>query len=113
MVVADLVDCGMPEGFMYMLECGDGSYYTGSTVNLELRLAQHQVGEGANHTARHLPVRLVYAELYPRIDLAFAREKQIQKWRRAKKEALIRGEHKTLPELAIPYRDLRRRGLLP
>ena len=38
------------KGYMYILECSDGSYYTGSTNNLELRLLQHQNGEGANHT---------------------------------------------------------------
>ncbi|MCU7616855.1 GIY-YIG nuclease family protein [Chryseobacterium sp. PBS4-4] len=38
------------KGWMYILLCSDGSYYTGSTNNLELRLTQHQNGEGANHT---------------------------------------------------------------
>jgi putative endonuclease len=76
---------------MYILECCDGSYYTGSTVDLELRLEQHQNGEGANHTKKHLPVRLVYFEEYPRIDEAFYREKQVQGWSRKKKEALIKG----------------------
>lgn len=76
---------------MYILECCDGSYYTGSTVDLELRLEQHQRGEGANHTKKHLPVRLVYFEEYPRIDEAFYREKQVQGWSRKKKEALIKG----------------------
>jgi putative endonuclease len=47
------------KGYMYILECADGSYYIGSTTNLELRLQQHQSGEGANHTRKRLPVRLV------------------------------------------------------
>lgn len=92
-------------GFMYILECADGSYYTGSTKNLEVRLKQHQSGEGANHTRKHLPVKLVYYERYPRIDLAFYREKQVQGWSRKKKAALINGEHDKLPELAKAYRD--------
>ncbi len=94
------------KGYMYILECADGSYYTGSTTNLELRLQQHQSGEGANHTKKRLPVKLVYYEEFPRIDEAFYREKQVQGWSRKKKEALIRGETDKLPELAKAYRDI-------
>ena len=100
------IDENMSKGFMYILECSDGSYYTGSTVDLELRLIQHLAGEGANHTKKRLPVKLVYYEEYQRIDEAFYREKQVQGWSRKKKEALIRGEFDQLPELAIAYRDV-------
>jgi putative endonuclease len=96
------------KGYMYMLRCADGSYYTGSTTNLELRLAQHQSGQGANHTKKRLPVELIYYEEYSRIDVAFKREKQVQGWNRKKKEALMNGETHLLPELAIAYRDLKR-----
>jgi len=85
---------------MYILECADGSYYTGSTKNLELRLKQHQNGEGANHTRKHLPVKLVYFEEFQRIDEAFYREKQVQGWSRKKKEALIENMPEKLHELA-------------
>lgn len=95
------------KGWMYILLCSDGSYYTGSTNNLELRLAQHQRGEGANYTKTRLPVKLLYFEEYDRIDLAFYREKQVQGWSRRKKEALINGTPELLPQLAIAYRDLR------
>lgn len=74
---------------MYILECSDGSYYTGGTKDLEFRLSQHQNGEGANHTKKRLPVKLVYYEEFQRIDEAFNREKQVQGWSRKKKEALI------------------------
>ncbi len=77
------------KGYMYILKCSDDSYYVGSTNNLELRLAQHQAGKGANHTKKHQPVELVYYEEYSRIDVAFYREKQVQGWSRKKKEALI------------------------
>ena len=87
-------------GYMYILKCADGSYYTGSTVNLEQRLWQHQNGEGANYTKKRLPVELVYFEEYRRIDDAFAREKQVQGWGRKKKEALIEGRFDELPALA-------------
>lgn len=94
------------KGYMYILECADGSYYTGSTKNLDHRIQQHQNGEGANHTKKHLPVKLVYYEEFDRIDEAFYREKQVQGWRRKKKEALINGNHELLPKLAMAYRDL-------
>jgi len=77
------------KGYTYILECSDGSYYTGSTKNLNKRLEEHQNGEGANYTKKRLPVKLVYYEEYDRIDVAFEREKQIQGWRRKKKKALI------------------------
>lgn len=93
---------------MYILECSDGSYYTGSTTNLELRLAQHQAGEGANHTKKRLPVKLVYYEEFDRIDEAFYREKQVQGWSRKKKEALINSQHNQLPKLSMAYRDLKK-----
>jgi len=73
---------------MYILECNN-TYYTGSTNNLELRLQQHKAGEGAYHTKKYKPVKLVYLEEFERIDDAFYREKQIQGWSRKKKEALI------------------------
>ena len=91
---------------MYILQCADGSYYTGSTKNLELRLAQHQAGKGSNHTRKRLPVELLYVEEYQRIDEAFFREKQVQGWSRKKKEALINGKTELLPELAMAYRDV-------
>ena len=76
-------------GYMYILKCADGTYYTGSTVNIEKRLWQHQNGEGANYTKKRLPVELVYYEEYSRIAEAFYREKQVQGWSRKKKETLI------------------------
>ena len=88
------------KGYMYILECADGSYYTGSTTNLDLRLQQHQSGEGANHTQKRLPVELVYYEEFDRIDEAFYREKQIQGWSRKKKEALINNKVHELPILS-------------
>ena len=88
------------KGWMYILKCADGSYYTGSTNNLKLRFAQHQAGEGANYTRKRLPVKLLYVEEYDRIDEAFYREKQVQGWSRKKKEALMQGMPERLHELA-------------
>lgn len=89
------------KGYMYILKCSDDSYYVGSTTNLEKRMAQHQAGEGANHTKKRLPVLLVYFEEYERIDAAFYREKQLQGWSRKKKEALIKNNTKDLHFLSI------------
>jgi putative endonuclease len=69
--------------YMYILECADGSYYTGSTTDLERRLWQHQQGEGANYTAKRLPVKLVFCEYYQCVVDAFKREKQVQGWSRS------------------------------
>lgn len=82
------------KGYMYILHCSDGSYYTGSTTDLERRLAQLVVSvvelyQNGNYTKKRLPVKLVYFEEYQRIDEAFYREKQVQGWSRRKKEALI------------------------
>ena len=93
------------KGWMYILKCADGSYYTGSTNNLLLRMQQHQAGEGANHTKKRLPVILVYVEEFKRIDHAFEREKQVQGWNRKKKEALINGNRHLLSEISKAYRD--------
>jgi len=75
--------------YMYILQCVDGSYYTGSTVDIVRRFDQHQAGEGANYTAKRIPVELVYYEVYESVADAFKREKQVQNWSHAKKKALI------------------------
>jgi putative endonuclease len=85
---------------MYILECADGSYYTGSTNKLERRIKEHQSGNGANFTKSRLPIDLVYYEEYERIDEAFYREKQIQGWSHKKKKALVEGKSELLPVLA-------------
>ena len=86
--------------YMYILECADGSYYTGSTKDLERRLWEHQNGLGANHTAKRLPVKLVFCEECDRIDDAFYREKQVQGWSRKKKEALMASDYNQIHLLA-------------
>jgi putative endonuclease len=90
----------MSEPTMYILKCANDMFYTGSTKNLERRLKQHQSGQGANFTKKHLPVELVYFEIFTRIDWAFYREKQIQGWSHKKKEALINGDFEKLKELS-------------
>ncbi|MFD1722905.1 GIY-YIG nuclease family protein [Amnibacterium endophyticum] len=86
--------------YTYMLRCADGSYYVGSTWQLERRLDQHQSGNGAEYTKRRRPVELVYAAEFDRVEDAFAWEKRLQNWSRAKREALIRGDFGALPHLS-------------
>jgi len=88
------------KAYTYILECSDGHFYTGSTTDLDRRIAQHQAGEGANYTKKRLPVKLVYYEVHQRIDNAFYREKQIQGWNRKKKLALINNKFEELNILA-------------
>jgi putative endonuclease len=90
----------MKKGYMYILECYDGSFYTGSTIDLDERMRQHQKGRGANHTKKRLPVKLIYYEEFNSISKAFYREKQIQGWSRDKKIALIERNFKDLSKLA-------------
>ncbi|MFF2275799.1 GIY-YIG nuclease family protein [Agromyces sp. NPDC058126] len=93
---------------VYILECADGSTYVGSTTDLERRLEQHRRGEGAAYTRRRLPVRLVFSQECSRIDEAFAMEKRVQGWSRAKRRALIEGRLGDLP--ALSARRRRREG---
>ncbi len=85
---------------MYIQECSDGSYYAESTVDLEVRVAQHQEGKGAHHPKKRLPAILVYVEEYGSIAKAFYKEKQVQGWRREKRQALIEGRLGDLSGLA-------------
>ena len=85
---------------MYILQCADDSYYVGSTWNLEKRLWEHNQGLGAKYTASRLPVELVFAQEFDSIAEAYQREKQVQGWSRAKREALIQGDYDALPELS-------------
>ena len=87
--------------YVYMLRCADGSYYVGKTDRpLAERIGDHSVGLGGRYTAARLPVALVWSQDFDRYSDAVAAERQIKGWRRAKKEALIRGEWERLPELA-------------
>ena len=95
----------MKSGYMYILKCADGSYYTGSTTSLELRLQQHQEGIGANYTSKRRPVQLVYFEAFDLVSEAFYREKQVQGWSRKKKEALMNGWNDELRKLAECMND--------
>jgi predicted GIY-YIG superfamily endonuclease len=93
-----------------MLRCVDGSYYVGSTRHLQARLWEHQRGSGAAYTRRRRPVELVWSHETDTVAEAFALEKQIQNWSRAKREALIEGRFADLPALARGRTGWMRRG---
>ena len=78
--------------WVYILKCSDGSYYTGSAIDLEKRLAEHNNGIFDGYTAKRLPIELVFCYEMPGIHEAFLKERQIKGWSRIKKEALINGE---------------------
>ena len=84
----------------YLLRCADRSYYVGSTRDLPTRLAQHASGMGSEYTSKRMPVELVWAAEFDRIDDAYFLEKRIQGWSRAKREALIEGAFESLPALS-------------
>lgn len=78
--------------FVYIVECLDGSYYTGMTWRADLRMEQHLSGLGGRYTAEHGFKRRVYLEEYENLEEARLRERQIHGWSRVKKEKLISGE---------------------
>src|SRR6516225_3314412 len=87
--------------YLYILHCADDSYYVGTTrKTLEERLAEHNAGFHGGYTATRRPVAMVYAQHFETIADAVAAERQVKGWSRAKKEAMIKGEWKRLPELA-------------
>lgn len=86
--------------WVYILECKDGSFYTGSTPDIERRVAQHQRGEYCQYTSLRRPVRLVYCYEVSTLEDAFYLERQIKGWRREKKKALIQGDYSALIELS-------------
>ena len=76
--------------YVYMLECSDGSLYTGWTNNLEKRIAAHNNGKGAKYTRVRLPVKLVYYEEYEDKIEAMKREYKIKRLSRKEKVKLIK-----------------------
>ncbi len=74
---------------LYILECEDGSLYTGIAKDVAQRLEKHTQGIGARYTRQHKPVRVVYTEEYETQGDALKREYQLKGWTRKKKQALI------------------------
>jgi putative endonuclease len=75
--------------FLYILECSDGSLYTGITTDVERRLDEHKKGKGGHFTRSRAAVRIVYTEKHPDRSAALKREAEIKRWTRQKKQDLI------------------------
>jgi predicted GIY-YIG superfamily endonuclease len=86
--------------FVYILRCSDGSYYVGHTEDVPARVQRHQNGRGAAWTAARRPVSLAFEEEHPSEAAAVARERQIKRWSRQKKDSLIAGKLTTLKALS-------------
>ena len=78
--------------YCYIVECSDGTYYTGWTTDLEHRVKIHNAGRGARYTSMRLPVRLVYHEPLPDRSSAMKRERVIKAMTRGKKQKLIENQ---------------------
>ena len=90
----------MKDYFVYIVECKDGSYYTGVTSELAKRINEHNLGFYSGYTSSRLPVKLVYSNRFTNVNDAINAEKQIKVWSRAKKEALIIGDYDLLKLLS-------------
>ncbi|TDM12338.1 GIY-YIG nuclease family protein [Macrococcus bovicus] len=81
----------MADHYIYILECADGTYYTGYTTDLDRRLNAHNKGKGAKYTRVRRPVRRLYEEVFPSKQEAMQREYAIKQLTRSQKERLIKG----------------------
>ncbi|MCX5922161.1 MAG: GIY-YIG nuclease family protein [Candidatus Dependentiae bacterium] len=91
----------MQDFYVYILRCNDDSYYIGHTDNIEIRFAEHQQRTyPCCYTATRLPVTLVFVQETSSRDEAFEAERQIKKWTRKKKKALIQGDISLLKNLS-------------
>ncbi|ELZ57927.1 MULTISPECIES: GIY-YIG nuclease family protein [unclassified Haloferax] len=75
--------------FVYVIECTDGSLYTGYTTDVERRVAEHDAGEGAKYTRGRTPVELVHVEEFDSKSAAMSREYEIKQLRRREKLRLV------------------------
>ena len=82
----------MSDHHVYVIECADGSLYTGYTTDVERRVAEHDAGEGAKYTRGRTPVTLRHVESFDSRSVALSREHAIKSLSRAEKERLV-GEH--------------------
>jgi putative endonuclease len=79
----------VPVHWVYVIECADGSFYTGYTTDVERRVREHDRGEGAKYTRGRTPVELVYSERFESKSAAMSREYEIKQLSRREKERLV------------------------
>jgi len=100
---------GDREYFVDILRCSDHSPYAGLTTDLEIRLAEHKQGaDPRSYTYRRRPLELIWSASLRNHDEAFALERQIKGWSRAKKMALIEGGVDSVHEVVRRKRLTRR-----
>ncbi|MFC4552978.1 MULTISPECIES: GIY-YIG nuclease family protein [Halorussus] len=75
--------------WIYVIECADGSFYTGYTTDVERRVQEHDRGDGAKYTRGRTPVELVHAERFESKSAAMSREYEIKQLTRREKERLV------------------------
>lgn len=86
--------------YVYMLKCQDDAIYTGVTDDIDRRFKEHTKGKGGHYTNYNRPREVLYKEPFEDILNAEERERQIKRWSKAKKLALIRGDKKRLTNLS-------------
>jgi len=87
--------------YVYILECSDGSYYTGHTDNMDARMSQHNLGLFTTcYTYTRRPLKVLYVAEFGMRDQAFNAERQIKGWTRKKKRALVNGDFQLIKYLA-------------
>ena len=86
--------------YVYILRCSNDSFYAGHTNSVENRFARHVAKTGARHTAAYPPDDVVYTEEFSFESEAIQRERQLKRWTRAKKMALISGDLERLKGLS-------------
>jgi putative endonuclease len=91
--------------YVYIVECSDGSLYTGYTTDVGRRVREHNAGEGAKYTAGRRPVTLRYVEYHPSRSVAQSREHEIKSLLRAEKERLLPDEEDRVAVAVSPVTD--------
>ena len=77
------------KAYMYVVECRDGSYYTGYTTDVKKRIAVHNIGKGAKYTRARLPVKLIFVEGFDSKEEAMSAEALLKRKKRPQKESYL------------------------
>ncbi len=80
--------------YFYLARCSDNTLYCGYCVNIKNREAKHNKGDGAKYTRQRRPIKIIYWEEFGTISEAMRREAQVKRWRKEKKEILIKNNNK-------------------
>ena len=84
-------ETGAGDHYVYVLECADGTFYTGYTTDPERRVEEHDAGEGAKYTRGRTPVELRHVETFESRSAAMSREYEVKQLSRSEKERLVSG----------------------